>query len=209
MKNILKLFCVAAAVFVIITLTETAYNLIMHALYPVRYYEYIAEYSAEYSLDEYLVMGVIKAESNYIHDAHSGVARGLMQITEDTAEWISGKIGIELAEDDIEEPKINIRMGCYYLKYLIDYYNGSTDVALAAYNAGMGNVSKWLSDENFSEDGKSLTEIPFKETRDYVKRVREYTGTYKKLYDLKTGVRSTVAGLGNNTDADSPAVSEK
>ncbi len=198
MRKILKFLCFIAAVFVIISLTKTAYNLIMHALYPVRYYEYIDKYSAEYGLDEYLVMGVIKAESNYIHDAHSGVARGLMQITEDTAYWISEKIGLDFEPDDVENPQINIRMGCYYLRYLTDYYDGNTDVALAAYNAGMGNVSKWLSDSRYSPDGENLTEIPFSETKNYVKKVNEYTKTYRKLYDLETTVKTAVSKYQKN-----------
>lgn len=154
-------------------------------------------------------MGVIKAESNYIHDAHSGVARGLMQITDDTAEWICAKIGLEHEPDLVENPEVNIRMGCYYLKYLIDYYDGNTEVALAAYNAGMGNVSKWLEDERYSTDGKELSDIPFSETRNYVKRVREYTKTYRKLYDLGENVKTAVSRSKQNTDAASPAASDK
>lgn len=195
--------------FVIISAVGGAYNMIMHIVYPVRYYEHISKYSAEYGLDEYLVMGVIKAESNYIHDAHSGVARGLMQITDDTAEWICTQIGLEHEPNLVENPKENIRMGCYYLKYLIDYYDGNTDVALAAYNAGMGNVSKWLEDERYSSDGKELSDIPFSETRNYVKRVREYTKTYRKLYDLGENVKTAVSRSKQNTDAASPAASDK
>lgn len=151
-------------------------------LYPLRYEEYIRQYAAEYDLDSCLVMGVIKAESNYIHDAHSGVARGLMQITDDTAQWIAGKLNMKQFEaDDIEDPETNIRMGCYYLRYLIDHYD-DTDVALAAYNGGMGNVTRWLSDKRYSADGKTLDSIPFKETREYVEKVNRYTKTYRKNY---------------------------
>ena len=102
MSKISKYIFALIAAFVIISFTKTAYNLIMHAIYPVRYYEYIDKYSRENNLDEYLVMGVIKAESNYIHDAHSGVARGLMQLTDDTAVWVADKMGIEFSANDIE-----------------------------------------------------------------------------------------------------------
>lgn len=209
MKKKFKLVCFAAAVFVIISLVNISYNMIMHAVYPVRYYEYIDRYSRKYGLDEYLVMGVIKAESNYIHDAHSGVARGLMQLTEETAVWIAEKIEIEFETDDVENPETNIQMGCYYLKYLIEYYDNNTDVALAAYNAGPGNVSKWLADERYSEDGETLLQIPFEETENYVKKVKEYTKTYRKLYDLGETVKDTVSGSAQNTGDVRPTDSEK
>ncbi|MCX7714181.1 MAG: lytic transglycosylase domain-containing protein [Clostridia bacterium] len=149
--------------------------------YPLRHVEYIDKYSKEYGLDRYLVMGVIKAESNYIHDAHSGVARGLMQITDDTAKWIAGKMGLEFKADDIEDPETNIKMGCFYLSYLIAYYK-NIDVALAAYNGGMGNVDKWLANKKYSADGKTLFKIPFAETEKYVERVNKYMKIYKKIY---------------------------
>lgn len=193
MKKIFNFLIFIIAVFVIISVAKTAYNLIMHAVYPVRYYEYIDKYSNKYDLDEYLVMAVIKAESNYIHDAHSGYARGLMQLTDDTASWISQKLKLEFSKDDVEDPETNIRMGCYYLSYLISHYNSNIDVALAAYNAGMGNVKKWLDNPEYSPDGKNLSYIPFKETRNYVKKVNEYKETYKKLYDLSDNIKSAVS----------------
>lgn len=199
MKKLFNILLVTAAVFVIISAVKTAYNLIMHAVYPVRYYEYIEKYSKEYNLDKYLVMGVIKAESNYIHDAHSGVARGLMQITDDTALWISQKLNMEFEADDIEDPQTNIKMGCFYLSYLISHYNNNIDVALAAYNAGMGNVAKWLGDAQYSADGVNLSYIPFKETRTYVKKVNEYRNTYAKLYDLNGSISAAIAGKNSDT----------
>ena len=72
-------------------------------------------------------------------------------------------------------------MGCYYLSYLIEKY-GNTDTALAAYNGGMGNVSKWLADKRYSLDGKTLYKIPYAETEKYVKRVKAFVKIYEKLY---------------------------
>ena len=132
-------------------------------------------------LDKFLVAAVIKTESNFIHDAHSGKARGLMQLTDETAEWIAGKMGIEFKTDDVDIPEINIKMGCWYLKYLIDKYD-NVDTALAAYNGGMGNVSKWLADKRYSDDGKTLKYIPFEETRNYVKKVNSYKEIYEEKY---------------------------
>lgn len=150
-------------------------------IYPLKYEDYIIESSLENGLDPYFVMAVIKTESNYNPTAHSGVARGLMQITDNTAAWIAEKMGIEFHEDDIENPELNIKMGCYYLRYLSDMYSDRT-LILASYNAGMGNVSKWLEDSRFSEDSETLIDIPFDETRKYVDKVNRYEDVYKKLY---------------------------
>lgn len=150
-------------------------------LYPFDYQDIIVKYANENELDEALVMAVIKTESNFIHDAHSGKASGLMQITDDTAEWISQKMNLKLESIDLMNPKDNIKLGCFYLRYLIDYYDGNTDVALAAYNGGMGNVDKWLKDKEYSSDGIHLKYIPFKETREYVEKVNTQKIIYEKM----------------------------
>ena len=181
MKKVLK-FCTWIILLVLLAnvLRFAAYKAI-HFLYPLKYEEYIEEAAAENGLDKYLVMAVIKAESNYEPTAHSGVARGLMQITDSTAEWIAGKMSIDFRKEDIEDPETNIKMGCYYLRYLKDKYNDDI-LALAAYNAGMGNVSKWLEDKRYSNDSVTLDYIPFGETRGYIEKVNRYYGIYKRLY---------------------------
>ena len=153
-------------------------------LYPLKYEEYILENSEKYSLNPYLIMAVIKAESNYNPDARSKVAGGLMQITDDTARWIAKKINIPFSPDIIENPEINIQMGCYYLNYLLNLYSDE-NIALAAYNAGMGNVSKWLSDDKYTDDKGKLINVPFSETHEYLKRVQRYKTTYENLYTNK------------------------
>ncbi|MDY3929461.1 MAG: lytic transglycosylase domain-containing protein [Clostridia bacterium] len=167
------------SVLVILSVVKTTYKI----AYPLRYEDYIEKYSMEYNLDEYLVMALIKAESNYIYDAHSGIARGLMQITDDTALWIAEKLGIEFEPEDIENPEINIRMGCYYLRYLLDYYNSNTQLALAAYNAGMGNVNKWLKNSDLCSSEGYLNSIPFYETEKYLEKIEHAQKIYKKLYE--------------------------
>ena len=179
-KTVIKLLVLA---FLAIAL-KSGFDTAIEVIYPLRHDSVITKYSNEYNLDRYLVMGVIKAESNYIHDAHSGVARGLMQITDDTAKWIAERLGMEFSSGDIENPEINIKMGCYYLSYLIDRYD-NTDVALAAYNGGMGNVDKWLASSDYSSDGKTLSTIPFPETEKYVKRVNRYAKIYRWWYSKK------------------------
>ena len=104
-----------------------------------------------------------------------------MQIIESTADWIIEESDIDAQRDEYKNPEINIQMGSWYLRYLLDYF-GEKEVSLAAYNAGMGNVNKWLKNEKYSKDGKSLIKIPFKETRDYVRKVLMSEEIYKLLY---------------------------
>ena len=156
-------------------------NLCKNILFPMDYEEAITKYANENELDKYLVMAVIKTESNFIPDAHSGKATGLMQITDDTGKWVARKLNIRYSNADLKNPERNIRLGCYYLKYLIKHYE-NTDVALAAYNGGMGNVDKWLKDKKYSDDGKSLRNIPFKETKEYVQKVNKHWNKYKNMY---------------------------
>lgn len=179
-KKLIVLIIFAGAVFLLVNWGQ---NSVYKMLYPIRYTDIVEEYAEEYSLDPYLVYGVIKAESNFVHDAHSGVARGLMQITDDTAGWIADKMKLKSFEPEmLDDPESNIRMGCFYLRYLLDYYK-DTELALAAYNAGMGNVNRWLANAEHSADGKTLDNIPFKETREYVERVENYTEIYRERYE--------------------------
>ena len=161
---------------------KPAEKITVNILYPLRYEEYIEKYSKEFGLDKYLVMALIKAESNFIPDAHSGVARGLMQITDDTALWISKKMDMEFDSSQLENPQTNIKMGCYYLRYLLNYYDEDLTLSLAAYNAGMGNVDKWLKDPKYSKSGKTLDVIPFEETQKYIKKINKSINVYKKYY---------------------------
>jgi len=156
-------------------------KLCKNILFPMDYEEVVTKYANENELDKYLVMAVIKTESDFIPDAHSGKATGLMQLTDDTGKWVARKLNIRYSNADLKNPERNIRLGCYYLKYLIKHYK-NTDVALAAYNGGMGNVDKWLKDEKYSDDGKSLKNIPFKETREYVEKVNKHWDKYKNMY---------------------------
>lgn len=150
--------------------------------YPLKYGDYIETYSTKYNVDKYLVMGVISAESRFNETAlsHKG-AKGLMQITDNTAKWCADNFGIKYEIGGYIEPEANIETGCAYLEYLIDTYS-NTETALAAYNAGPGNVSKWLKDKNYSSDGVSLDNIPFKETEDYVDKVIKRRNIYYDIY---------------------------
>ena len=151
--------------------------------FPFNYSAYIIKYSEMYNLDPVMVSAVIKTESNFKTDAKSRKdAYGLMQITPDTAKWAAEKMNIKnFSLDMLLDPETNIKMGCWYLSNLKSEFS-ETDLVLAAYNAGRGNVQNWLKDPNHSSDGKSLYYIPFAETDKYVKKVNLYYKIYKFLY---------------------------
>jgi len=151
--------------------------------FPLQYEALIFRYSETHDLDPFLVMGVIQAESSFRPEVVSPMgATGLMQIMPGTAEWLAGRMGIDFEEGDLINPAYNIRMGTYYLRLLINMFE-YVDTALAAYNAGMGNVRSWLEQERYSYDGATLHTIPFTETRNYVERVNRFMEIYRELYE--------------------------
>ena len=153
-------------------------------LYPLHYTETVELTADEFGLPLEMVYAVILTESSFDADAVSYVgAKGLMQLTDDTNEWVAWRLGEEVEPDRIFEPEINIRRGCYLLAYLYERYGGWNE-ALAAYNAGIGRVNSWLSDSLYSPDGKTLyvDKIPIDETQNYIKKVLSSAEKYKKLY---------------------------
>ncbi len=180
-KYILVILITLAAVIFLISNS----SLLLKISYPLKYKEHVYKYSNFYKVDPYLVFAVMKAESSFKPNAVSNKnARGLMQITQTTGEWIAKKIDMkDYSFDRLFDPETNIQMGCWYVKWLIDYFEGQPDLAIAAYNGGTGNVKEWLKDKNLSDNGKTLKRIPFKETSDFLKRVKNYTSVYKKLYE--------------------------
>ncbi len=157
---------------------------ILTIVYPQKYNEAVSHCSVENGLPESFVYAVIKAESNFEPEAQSPKnAVGLMQITVPTGEWISGMLELpSFRTDMLKEPEQNIQMGCFYLSYLLDLYDGNKKCALAAYNAGYANVNDWLSDRAYSKNGKDLDVIPFPETEQYVNRVLTNERIYQFLY---------------------------
>jgi len=170
----------AAAISAVLTFSLTP---IARVIYPLEYEEEINKYSEEYSLDKYLVMGIISSESNFDPDAKSHKsAHGLMQLKDETALWCVENLELGIDCSDIREPEANIHIGCAYMRYLIDLYKGNTITAIAAYNAGLGNVNKWLSDKRYSDGKGTLNTIPFSETKSYVEKVQKRAKIYGKLY---------------------------
>jgi soluble lytic murein transglycosylase len=151
-------------------------------LYPLYYVEEIKNNSAQYSLDPYLISTLIYEESKFEPDVVSQKdAIGLVQILPDTANLVAKDLGItNLLRDDLFKPEVNIKFGTYYLKTLLDRYNGDEDLALAAYNAGFGALDK---------SGKQIENLPL-ETREFVRRCNETEKIYKKLYPTELGGNS-------------------
>ncbi len=155
--------------------------LLFRSMYPLRYESEIAASSAAHGVDPYLVAAVIRAESNWDPEAssHKG-AQGLMQLMPETAQDMVDKGLVNASTysaDDLLDPATNIEFGCAYLAYLLDYFNGATDKAIAAYNAGMGNVDDWTS-----ADSPLHSAITFPETQAYLVRVNMALGRYRELY---------------------------
>ena len=170
-KKIKKIIIFIATIFLILTIGI----ILLTTNYPIGYKSMIVEYSKEYDLDPYLVASIINVESKYDKDAISQKgARGLMQISPSTGKWASEVLGIDnYSEDILFDPETNIRIGTWYLDTLFKEFDYNLELVLAAYNAGSGNVSKWLKDEKYSNDRTSLSIIRFKETEDYLVSVNQ------------------------------------
>jgi soluble lytic murein transglycosylase len=151
---------------------------------PLRHDDIIRQQARQKDLDPALIAAVIYQESRFRPRESSAGAQGLMQILPATADFIAGRTGgVKFTHSDLATPQVNISYGAYYLKYLIDRYDGDILTALAAYNAGEGRVDQWLK-ESGKSGGKidDADEIPFPETREYVKNVLKARDEYKQEY---------------------------
>ena len=161
-------------------------NKIQRIFYPKSYEEFVSMYSDEYGVDENLVFAVIKAESNFQEDAVSHKdALGLMQIMKETAEDVARKYNIEIdfnnSEKEILNVQNNIKIGTKYLAVLLEKYKNK-EVAVAAYNAGIGTVDNWIEKEIIKSDGSDIENIPYKETNNYVRKILRNYKIYQDLY---------------------------
>lgn len=184
-KKIIR--AVTAALILLAVLCISAYylnRLSEKRTYRLPYSELVMEMADEYGVDPYLAAAVIHCESSNDKDAVSPVgAMGLMQIMPDTGGWIAEKLDMDnFTQKQLFDPKTNIRFGCWYIAYLTEKFQGNRTAVLAAYNAGPGNVEKWMKDERYSEDGQ-LTDIPFPETQRYIEKVHRAYEKYLTLYE--------------------------
>ena len=151
--------------------------------YPMTYAPEIRAAATEFSLDPAYVASVVLAESSFDAEAVSSAgAIGLMQIMPATGEWIAGKLDDVFDVQRLYEPSVNLRYGCWYLRFLLDRYDGDMRTASTAYHQGQGRVDEWLQDPQYSQDGRTLTAISSAVTDTYVNRIMESYEHYKELY---------------------------
>lgn len=157
---------------------------IIKIIYPMYYEDTINKYSKGYEIDPLMIASVIKTESNFNPYARSKKgAIGLMQITPKTGQWIATKLKYEdFNEDMLYESDINIKFGCWYIDYLSKKYEYNFKLVFCAYNGGLGNVDKWISENTITKDPTYFEDIPYIETKNYLKKIKNSYTIYKLLY---------------------------
>ena len=153
---------------------------------PLRHDDIIRQQAADKDLDPALIAGVIYAESHFRDQTSHAGAKGLMQLMPETADYIAEKSGgTAFVQGDLATPQVNISYGSWYLRYLLQKYEGREVLALAAYNAGEGKVDEWVAAR-----GQQLRadQIPYAETRSYVDRVLDARGRYRRTYARELGL---------------------
>jgi soluble lytic murein transglycosylase len=157
---------------------------------PLRHDDIIRQQAEDKDLDPALIAGVIFAESHFRDQTSHAGAKGLMQLMPETAAYIAQKSGgTAFVQGDLATPQVNIAYGSWYLRYLLDKYDERVALALAAYNAGQGNVDRWLADVGArGEQFRAADHIPFPETRDYVRKVLEARDDYRRAYARELGL---------------------
>ena len=176
----------------ILTLVAVSYGVIAYqtSRTQINYQDQINEYSNKYNVDPLLTASIVKVESDFDNDAqsHQG-AKGLMQLLDETAKHSAEVIGEDYYPDKLNDIDYNLKLGVGYYNYLYNYYNNK-ELALAAYNGGVGNVDKWIDQEILDKENPDISKIPFDETRQYVTKVMANYEVYKTFY--KDGLPSNL-----------------
>lgn len=161
-------------------------GLVAEWFFPREYEDIISEACEPYGIDPYLILAMIREESNFNPEAVSAAgAYGLMQLMPDTATWIIDQAGFAFTvEQTLHEPAANIAAGVWYIHWLDDTYYGNQGLpaAIAAYNAGHSNVDHWLSSGNWDGTLEDVEGIPYAETRQYLQYVYRSYKMYLQLY---------------------------
>lgn len=179
-RNIMKPLIILLILIGLIMLVIGMKKILVKVTYPEKYTNYVEKYAKEYNIEKELIYAIIKAESNFREDAISSKeAIGLMQILESTAKDVAKSIELEINREELIKPEININLGTKYISLLIDKYN-NLELALAAYNAGIGNVDRWIEEGTIKADGTDIENIPYKETNNYVRKVMRNYKVYKE-----------------------------
>jgi soluble lytic murein transglycosylase len=154
------------------------------ARYPFPYLREIEKWSTERKLNPLLVTALMRQESRFEPKIKSVAdATGLMQVLPSTAKWIAPQIKVDFKTISLENPNDNIMLGTWYLGHTHDQYNNNSMLAIASYNAGPGNVSKWLQTLTTQDPDEFVEQIPFDETKNYVRQVFGNYWNYLRLYN--------------------------
>lgn len=183
--NLIVRTCVLLGIILTLLILFTPY-ILKNYIYIRPYDDFVDEASNAFNIDKNLIYSVMKVESKFNKEAVSRKkAKGLMQLMTPTAEEIVQEININNVTTDLFNPRNNIIIGTKYLSKLLIRYDKDINVAIAAYNAGIGNVDKWIKEGTITlHDSSSLDNIPFRETRTYVKKVGKAYKIYKEqLYE--------------------------
>lgn len=175
---------VVAILFFTTNLFDGVKDRVYSLFYPQKFSEQVEHSSREFGVDEDLIYAVIRTESGFREEvvSHAG-AVGLMQLMPETFNWLQEKLEGEVVypAEKLKQADINIRYGTYFLAYLLERYE-DVGTACAAYNAGTTTVDGWLGDSRYSQDGRTLSAIPYKETSRYVEKVQEAREIYERIY---------------------------
>ena len=186
LKFLIKLAIFVLIVAIIAHFGMKAYRFIeKEYLYPTKYSEYIENFAEQNTLEKSLVYAVVKCESGFDSGAVSDIgAKGLMQLTDDTYEWVLSKTTkAKPLENDLFVPEKNIQAGCALLRLHLDEFSDES-TAIAAYHAGRSKVKEWLQDKNYSSDGITLSKIPYSDTASYVTKVITTKQKYQEIYNF-------------------------
>ena len=181
---------VVLGVVALLSLKPWADKAVQEIRLPLRHEDVIRQQAADKHLDPSLIAGVIYVESRFRDQTSHAGAKGLMQLMPATADYIAHKSGgTQFVQGDLANPQINISYGAWYLRYLLQHYNGNVALALAAYNAGEGKVDAWVGDAAArGETFAVTTHIPFAETRAYVTKVLNARKAYRRTYARELGL---------------------
>lgn len=166
---------------------------VVYQLYPLPYQALVLQQARAYGQDPLFLAAVVRVESKWDPRAVSSRgARGLMQIMPETGLWAAGKLGMrDFHPDQLYRPEVNLRIGAWYLEYLRGQFQSDPVLALAAYNGGATHVKDWLAKSQWTGEGSSIDQIPFTETRNFVRRVLVDYRRYQWLYDAHAKPRWT------------------
>ena len=172
------------SLYVVILVISTYFCGIVIA-YPKKYENIIEKVCTEFDISQSLLYSLINTESSFNPNVKSSAgAIGLTQLLPSTAEYICTKNNIDYSTINLYNSYDNIYIGAMYLKYLIKKFN-TTYTALTAYNAGETTVRNWLKDPRYSYDQISLYNIPYKETSNYIKKIKNSEKIYREFYNIK------------------------